>query len=80
MSTPASVWSRTDDLSDAHLREFAAQVRADLSKPQKELHSKYLYDELGSALFEAITQASRIRADARRWTAACSHARRDRAS
>jgi dimethylhistidine N-methyltransferase len=30
-------------------------VRADLSKPQKELHSKYLYDELGSALFEAIT-------------------------
>jgi len=31
-------------------------VRADLSKPQKELHSKYLYDELGSALFEAITR------------------------
>jgi dimethylhistidine N-methyltransferase len=30
-------------------------VRAGLSKPQKELHSKYLYDELGSALFEAIT-------------------------
>jgi len=26
-----------------------------LSKPQKELHSKYLYDDLGSALFEAIT-------------------------
>ncbi len=30
-------------------------MRAGLSKPQKELHSKYLYDELGSALFEAIT-------------------------
>jgi uncharacterized SAM-dependent methyltransferase len=43
-------------LSEAHLREFAAEVRADLSKPQKELHSKYLYDELGSALFEAITR------------------------
>jgi L-histidine Nalpha-methyltransferase len=56
MSTPAFVWSRTDALSDAHLREFAAEVRADLSKPQKELHSKYLYDELGSALFEAITR------------------------
>ena len=56
MSTPAFVWSKTDALSDAHLREFAAEVRADLSKPQKELHSKYLYDELGSALFEAITR------------------------
>jgi L-histidine N-alpha-methyltransferase len=56
MSTPASVWSRTDALSASHLREFAAEVRADLSKPQKELHSKYLYDELGSALFEAITR------------------------
>ena len=56
MSTPASAWSRTDAQSDPHLREFAAEVRADLSKPQKELHSKYLYDELGSALFEAITR------------------------
>jgi L-histidine N-alpha-methyltransferase len=56
MSTPAFASSKIDTLSDAHLREFAAQVRADLSKPQKELHSKYLYDELGSALFEAITR------------------------
>ncbi|MGD0295974.1 MAG: L-histidine N(alpha)-methyltransferase [Bryobacteraceae bacterium] len=56
MSTPASACSKTDALSDAHLQEFAAEVRADLSKPQKELHSKYLYDELGSALFEAITR------------------------
>jgi L-histidine N-alpha-methyltransferase len=36
--------------------EFAADVRAGLTKPgQKELPSKYLYDELGTALFEAIT-------------------------
>ncbi len=56
MSTPASAWSKTDAPIAAHLREFAAAVRADLSKPQKELHSKYLYDELGSALFEAITR------------------------
>jgi dimethylhistidine N-methyltransferase len=37
------------------VREFSCDVRAGLSKPQKELHSKYLYDELGSALFDAIT-------------------------
>jgi L-histidine Nalpha-methyltransferase len=37
------------------LSDFAADVRAGLSKPgQKELPSKYLYDELGSALFEVI--------------------------
>lgn len=36
--------------------QFAADVRAGLSKAgQKELPSKYLYDELGSSLFEAIT-------------------------
>jgi L-histidine Nalpha-methyltransferase len=35
--------------------EFAADVRAGLSKPQKELPSKYLYDDLGSALFEVIS-------------------------
>jgi dimethylhistidine N-methyltransferase len=35
--------------------EFACDVRNGLSKPQKELPSKYLYDDLGSALFEAIT-------------------------
>jgi len=35
--------------------EFASDVRVGLSKPQKELHSKYLYDEIGSALFDAIT-------------------------
>jgi L-histidine N-alpha-methyltransferase len=36
--------------------EFACDVRVGLSKPQKELYSKYLYDDLGSALFDAITQ------------------------
>src|SRR5262249_40246284 len=35
--------------------EFADDVRAGLSKPgQRELPSKYLYDEVGSELFEAI--------------------------
>lgn len=37
------------------MNEFACEVRAGLLKPQKELPSKYLYDELGSALFDAIT-------------------------
>ncbi|TLY21453.1 MAG: L-histidine N(alpha)-methyltransferase [Nitrospirae bacterium] len=38
------------------LLEFAREVREGLGKPgQKELPSKYLYDELGTALFEAIT-------------------------
>src|SRR5690242_2469264 len=36
--------------------EFASDVRRDLSKsPQRELHSKYLYDAVGTALFEVIT-------------------------
>src|SRR4051812_48271329 len=35
--------------------EFAAEVRLGLTHPeQKELPSKYLYDAVGSALFEAI--------------------------
>jgi len=55
MSTPAFGLSRTNFAGDAALREFAGDVRAGLTKPQKELHSKYLYDELGSSLFEAIT-------------------------
>lgn len=38
------------------LAGFADDVRAGLSRPgQKELPSKYLYDEVGSALFEVIT-------------------------
>ena len=39
--------------------EFAADVRAGLARPgQKELPSKYLYDEVGSALFEVICHLS----------------------
>jgi L-histidine Nalpha-methyltransferase len=33
---------------------FAADVRADLSSTPKQLQSKYLYDALGSSLFDAI--------------------------
>lgn len=43
--------------TSSYLELFAAEVRASLSLPgQKELPSKYFYDELGSALFEAITR------------------------
>ncbi|MCZ2146375.1 MAG: L-histidine N(alpha)-methyltransferase [Bryobacterales bacterium] len=39
------------------LAEFARDVLAGLARPgQRELPSKYLYDDLGSALFEAITR------------------------
>ena len=61
MATPA--------LSLQHVSEFAADVRAGLTKPgQRELPSKYLYDEVGSALFEAISvlpEYGLTRADAR---------------
>jgi len=50
MCTQPSVSSKTDS------GDFAASVRAGLTKSgQKELHSQYLYDDLGSALFDAIT-------------------------
>ena len=52
---PVSVLQKTNAARDDRVAEFAAGVCAGLNKPQKELHSKYLYDELGSALFEAIT-------------------------
>jgi L-histidine N-alpha-methyltransferase len=55
VSASSGIKRTADFASDGILREFASDVRAGLSKPQKELHSKYLYDELGSALFEAIT-------------------------
>jgi len=54
MSTQAFGWSKSKE-EDPILRQFASDVRNGLAKPQKELHSKYLYDELGSSLFEAIT-------------------------
>jgi len=51
------------------LAEFAQDVRRGLTKAgQKELYSKYLYDEVGSALFEVITvlpEYGLTRADAR---------------
>src|SRR5208282_6846022 len=41
--------------AETWLAEFAADVREGLTKPrQKELYSKYLYDEIGSTLFEVI--------------------------
>src|SRR5580658_1040214 len=39
----------------AALAEFGRDVRAGMSKTQKELPAKYLYDAVGSALFEVIT-------------------------
>ena len=47
---------RTEAIGAAAAGEMAADVRAGLSKPgQKELPSKYFYDEVGSALFDVIT-------------------------
>jgi len=61
MATPA--------LSLRHVSAFAADVRESLTKTgQRELPSKYLYDEVGSALFEAICvlpEYGLTRADAR---------------
>src|SRR6185295_3039700 len=43
-------------LDNRTTQEFADDVRRHLNKtPQRELHSKYLYDDIGSALFEVIT-------------------------
>jgi L-histidine N-alpha-methyltransferase len=55
MSTQVFGWSKAKTEDHARVREFASDVRTGLAKPQKELHSKYLYDELGSSLFESIT-------------------------
>src|SRR5689334_18616438 len=46
----------TRALSTGELSGFAADIRGGLTRSgQKELASKYLYDELGSRLFEAIS-------------------------
>jgi len=59
----------TSILPVRHVSEFAACVRECLTKPgQRELPSKYLYDEVGSALFETICvlpEYGLTRADAR---------------
>jgi dimethylhistidine N-methyltransferase len=44
----------TPRVIDALTAQFAADVRRDLSVTPKQLQSKYLYDALGSSLFEAI--------------------------
>lgn len=48
-STPA-------DLLTAAARQFRADVLRGLRAPKKELPCKYFYDEVGSALFEQITE------------------------
>ncbi len=46
----------TQKIAEYSKADFAAEVRAGLTKTgQKELPSKYLYDEVGSALFEVIS-------------------------
>src|SRR6266446_1919457 len=59
----------TSSLPVRHVSEFSADVRASLTKAgQRELPSKYLYDEAGPALFEAICvlpEYGLTRADAR---------------
>src|SRR3989442_2915956 len=47
---------RTRGITTRATTDFAAEVRAGLNRQnQKELPSKYLYDEVGSALFEVIS-------------------------
>src|SRR6202166_969961 len=47
---------QTETVARFSLADFGAEVRSGLTQPgQKELPSKYLYDEVGSALFEVIT-------------------------
>ena len=47
----------TKTIVTATTTDFAADVRAGLTRQgQKELPSKYLYDPLGSKLFEAICE------------------------
>ncbi len=67
MSTQAFVSSRTS--STPARSEFGSDVRRGLIRGgQKELHSKYFYDDLGTLLFQAITMLPEYgltRADAR---------------
>ena len=47
----------TNPIVADRVHDFAADVRDGLTKPiQKELPSKYLYDTIGSKLFEAICE------------------------
>lgn len=66
---PRSQFMLTHAITADPVCEFAAEVRQGLTKPgQKELPSKYLYDDVGSALFEVISvlpQYGLTRADER---------------
>lgn len=58
-STTAQSIERLDIVDLPHAaaaNSFADEVRAGLTAPQKYLSPKYLYDDLGSALFDAITR------------------------
>ena len=50
-SEPLGLETRGSSALDA---DFAADVQRDLALAPKQLQSKYLYDALGSSLFEAI--------------------------
>ncbi|MCC7418180.1 MAG: L-histidine N(alpha)-methyltransferase [Acidobacteria bacterium] len=52
---PAGARSRADDRRRAAVEEFASDVRYYVTRRPRQLPSKYLYDDLGSALFETIT-------------------------
>jgi dimethylhistidine N-methyltransferase len=56
------------------LAEFAADVRRDLALAPKQLQSKYLYDALGSSLFEAICRLPWYRVTRAETTLLASHA------
>ena len=45
----------TETVAQYSAANFGSEVLEGLTQRQKELPSKYLYDEVGSALFEAIT-------------------------
>ena len=47
---------RPADVFKAAARQFRADVLRGLSAPEKKLPCKYFYDEVGSALFEQITE------------------------
>lgn len=64
----------TQPLASRAVTDFAEEIRTGLTSPQKELPSKYLYDEVGSALFEVVCllpEYGLTRADERllRWNA-----------
>jgi len=51
---PIPTSAQTPPITEA-VRDFAGDVRRDLALAPKQLQSKYLYNALGSSLFEAIT-------------------------